>query len=867
MIISEKNKTKLSLFKPFKKRGYLIVLIMLLIIIPFTAGVVSQRAGFSNFIAKPIIMDGLGIVKRQVLSMFTKPDQITLDIPYKNYMELLYARDEALIKGTVYGTPNNWVNLKIRFKGQVYEAKIRLKGATSDEHLADDKWSFKIKLKDDKTILGMKEFAVMSPRRRNLLGQWFIRKVFQKEGLIARKYEFVKIIINGEDKGIYVIDERYDNNMLTRNQRKEGPVIKIEQSPIFIDQINSNIDRDNYYLALDYTAFDLDSLLEDEVTKQQFLNAKYIIEEFRLGNLKTSTVFDIDLLAKWFAISDVMGAWHGFGWANMRFYYNPITSKFEPIPDDDFNEMSLNYTSSLRLFRLHDQYNDSIFLRNIFSDYQFVEKYIEELGRVSQDSYLVSVFNEFNNEISDLSNILAKDYPFYNFLLDSKNNIFKNALKLRKLLNPEKAMQGYLDDYVVNKHLVLSVANNQSIPIRVLYLEDTRANRYMPHVDNLILDGKKYLRPTNFQAYRFNIDNIPFLVGLKKPPGLKLFFNLVGSSKIKSIEVFPFKAHVTRQDDKNITKQNENIKSFPFINWDKKNRTISFDKGNWILSEDLIIPPYQTLYINDGVNLDMINSSMILSYSPVIILGSKENLVTISSSDKTGSGITVLNTINNSIIRFAKFDGLSSPKRNGWQLSGSINFYQSPIHIFESSFSSNLSGDDYVNIIRSDYTIENSRFENSFSDSLDIDFSKGVIKNSIFSNCGLSENNGDCLDFSGSEVYLEDVTINKASDKGISIGEGTIAHINNSKILFSKIAIASKDQSESIINNLDIVESNVGIAIFQKKSAFGASSVEVVGLNIQNVDEPYLVEKGSSLYIDSEKMPDIEKNLKDRFYE
>ena len=53
---------------------------MLLIIIPFTAGVVSQRAGFSNFIAKPIIMDGLGIVKRQVLSMFTKPDQITLDI-------------------------------------------------------------------------------------------------------------------------------------------------------------------------------------------------------------------------------------------------------------------------------------------------------------------------------------------------------------------------------------------------------------------------------------------------------------------------------------------------------------------------------------------------------------------------------------------------------------------------------------------------------------------------------------------------------------------------------------------------------------------------------------------------------------------
>ncbi|MBC8227284.1 MAG: CotH kinase family protein [Gammaproteobacteria bacterium] len=840
---------------------------MLLIIISFTAGVVSQRAGFSNFIAKPIIMDGLGIAKRQVLSMLTKPDQITLDIPYKNYMELLYARDEALIKGTVYGTPNNWVNLKIRFKGEVYKAKIRLKGATSDEHLADDKWSFKIKLKDSKTILGMNEFAVMSPRRRNLLGQWFIRKVFQKEGLIARKYEFVKIIINGEDKGIYVIDERYDNNMLTRNQRKEGPVIKIEQSPIFIDQINSNIDRDNYYLALDYTAFDLDSLLEDEVTKRHFLNAKYIIEEFRLGNLKTSVVFDIDLLAKWFAISDVMGAWHGFGWANMRFYYNPITSLFEPVPDDDFNEMSLNYTSSLRLFRLHDQYNDSIFLRNIFSDYQFVEKYIEELGRVSQDSYLVSVFNEFNNEISDLSNILAKDYPFYNFLFDSKNNIFENALKLRKLLNPAKPIQSYFEEYTLNKQLVLSVANNQSIPIKVLYLEDKQGNKFMPNTDNLILSGKKYLNPIDFQTYGFNTNNTTLLSTLEKPSELKLFFNLIGSSKKNSIPVIPFRAHAKVIDYKNITKQNENIKNFPFINWDKKNRTITFYKGSWILSEDLIIPPYQTLYINDGVNLDMINSSMILSYSPVIILGSKENLVTISSSDKTGSGITVLNAINNSVIRFAKFDGLSNPKRDSWQLTGSINFYQSPVHIFESSFSSNLGGDDYVNIIRSDYSIENSSFEDSFSDSLDIDFSKGIIKNSIFSNCGVSENNGDCLDFSGSQVHLENITINRASDKGISIGEGTTANIYNSKISFSKIAIASKDQSKSIINNLDIAQSKVGIAIFKKKPAFESSSLEVEGLSMKNVDEPYLVEKGSSLYINSERIPDVEKNLKDRFYE
>ena len=86
------------------------------------------------------------------------------------------------------------------------------------------------------------------------------------------------------------------------------------------------------------TAFDLDELLEKDITRDQFFTAKDLMEKFRLGELKTSEVFDVELLAKWFAVGDVMGAWHGFSFNNMRFYFNPITGKFEPVPDDDYNE-------------------------------------------------------------------------------------------------------------------------------------------------------------------------------------------------------------------------------------------------------------------------------------------------------------------------------------------------------------------------------------------------------------------------------------------------------------------------------------------------------------------------------------------------
>ena len=188
----------------------------------YTAGVVSQRNyGVSNLLFKPIILDNYKIIKRQFLSYFEHPVVLRIDIKHKDFQKLEFNRQTAIAKGTIYGVDNEWIKIKIHSENRErYSAKIRLKGATAQEHLIDDKWSFKIKIKGKNRFLQMKEFAVMDPMRRNLLGEWFIRKVFQKEGVIARKYEFVEVVINGKSKGIYVIDERYDNVMLERNHRK-----------------------------------------------------------------------------------------------------------------------------------------------------------------------------------------------------------------------------------------------------------------------------------------------------------------------------------------------------------------------------------------------------------------------------------------------------------------------------------------------------------------------------------------------------------------------------------------------------------------------------------------------------------------------
>ena len=858
LILEKLGDNKLKTIKKIvNKKTFLFLAIGFLIFCIFTAGVVAQRNyGFSNYIAKPIVLDSIGTIKRKILSYFASPEILTIDLKFEDHMKLMFTLDNALEAGTIHGIDNEWVNAGVRNQGNSYKAKVRLKGGTAEQHSAVEKWSFRLKLSNQETIFGMREFAVMSPERRNNLGQWFIRKVYEKEGLITRKYDFINLILNGEDKGIYVIDERYDKIMLERNHRKEGPVMKIDTTPTFVDDLVAKLDYDNYYLSMDFTAFDVDDLLENDISRNQFFTAKNLMEEFRLGKLKTSEVFDIELLAKWTAIIDVMGAGHGFEFNNMRFYFNPITSKFEPVPDDDYNEISLNYNADFLLFRLNDQYkyqffNNSFLMRNLFSDYDFVEEYMRQLVRISDNKYLDDLFVEFDDEIKELSNILAIDYPLYNFLLDSKQYTYDNAASLRKGLYVHKGIQAHLKEIKEGESVEIAIANNHSIPMEVLYISDGNSEIYKPLAkEKLIIDGRRFMSPVAHNSYHFEFPTQNSNL-TKDLPNLSVTYRVIGTQKLLTTEVFPYREFDSNNIELDFIRAPYNIDSFAFLDWDKTNNEIKFKEGDWQISSDLIVPPNQTLIIPQGVSIDLINSAMILSYSPVLIVGSEDNFIEIFSSDNSGQGISVLNSKKDSLIKYARFNGLSRPSKSGFELSGAVNFYKSPIHFYEAHFKGNLEGDDYVNIIRSDFTINHSSISNSFSDAIDIDFSNGLIYNSVFSNCGFGNNNGDCVDLSGSIVDIENIIVNKAADKGISIGEQSIVEIKNSSIKGSNIALAGKDLSEITVNNLLIRSSKIGISVFQKKPEFGPASVVINGLDIDEVDTKYLVEKSSFLSVNS----------------
>ena len=96
-----------------------------------------------------------------------------------------------------------------------------------------------------------------------------------------------------------------------------------------------------------------------KIIKEKFVN-------FREDKLAASELFDVDKMAKWLALSDVFGNWHGFTWANTKFYYNPFTDKAEPIPDDSFDENQIPPTEDYRLIKFYDLFNEVFFHNLIF---------------------------------------------------------------------------------------------------------------------------------------------------------------------------------------------------------------------------------------------------------------------------------------------------------------------------------------------------------------------------------------------------------------------------------------------------------------------------------------------------------------------
>lgn len=140
-----------------------------------------------------------------------------------------------------------------------------------------------------------------------------------------------------------------------------------------------------------------------------------------------------------------------------------------------------------------------------------------------------------------------------------------------------------------------------------------------------------------------------------------------------------------------------------------------------------------------------------------------------------------------------------------------------------------------------------------------MDYTSGKIQACTFHAIG-----GDGIDCSGSQVEVANVRMSDIGDKGVSVGEETVFKGHEIHIERASTGVATKDLSDSELEDITVSDSRVGLSVYQKKQEFGPATVRVLDVpHLEKVATAYLVEQGSRVEVHGRVVPASHERVTD----
>jgi hypothetical protein len=161
-------------------------------------------------------------------------------------------------------------------------------------------------------------------------------------------------------------------------------------------------------------------------------------------------------------------------------------------------------------------------------------------------------------------------------------------------------------------------------------------------------------------------------------------------------------------------------------------------------------------------------------------------------------------------------------------LTGCLTFYNSKFNNVNLKFEDS-NCEDSINMINVTGKINNVIINSSYSDSLDIDFSKIEINKILIKN-----SRNDCVDVSFGEYNFKTLDLDGCGDKGLSVGETSKLSVKNITVKNSLIGVASKDGSTTNILNSNIKNVDTCLESYNKKQEFSGGYIKVDSFNCSN---------------------------------
>ncbi|MDC0197991.1 CotH kinase family protein, partial [Candidatus Thioglobus sp.] len=664
----------------------------------------------------------------------------------------------------------------------------------------------------------------LPPTSRNNVVEWIGHALEEKEGLIALRYFFIELALNGENLGVYAIEEHFNKELLENRRSREGIIFSAKPNQIKI--------------------FNEKKISKDLNKKNQIRFLQSALQSVKNNELEIERIFDLEKFASHFAIIDLMDGYHAVG-DNSIYYLNPVTNLIEPITRE-YN--SLRYSDGqpnvekLMIDLYQGEGESWAFANKLFKNNEFTEKYLIKLSRLSNKQYLDEFFEEIDEDLSQQINIIYREDPFYKF---PKEYLYERQGQIKAWLNKDLMIVANVNEDN-DSLLSVRVKNDSPFPIELIKIFSTNQS-FELFLDNIVLPRSEISLSIESEQ-NININELNYSYQIHGIQNLPRDSIVVPKSFIRELTL-----------SKLWNTSNEYLFNNSDIKVDYSNNIIFFDNKVHDIEKDIFIPENFIVKGKPGLILNLLNGASIYSKSAFNFNGSIIDPIKFTSSDRKGGGLVIISPKTESIFINTIFEHLTSPNLGSSGLTASITIYDTDASFHDCILAMNES-EDFLNLINSKYELSNLDFKSVKSDAFDSDYSNGIIINSIFTDIG-----NDAMDFSGSISELSEIRIDGVGDKVLSAGEKSKISGKHIDILNAEIGITSKDLSEVDLINVKIKDTRLGFAVFQKKAEYGPSKAKVAELEMTNVDFVHLVDLNSTLNLNGKdvinKRPKVENFL------
>jgi len=810
---------------------------------------------------------------------------LTLDIKFKHLRKLHRKRDAALKRGYLITGSADFVPANLRFGDKSYRVKLRLKGDLPD-HYNSEKWSFRVQMKGNAQILGMRRFSLQAPKTRQYQAQSLYLDFMRSFGILAPRYRFVNLWVNGTDIGIMAMEEHFSKELAESQKRRDSVILAFDESLAWERWGEWEGGRPGANFFKDYTNARIKAFRYGRIKTSKALNANYRLAVGMLrgvvdGTFAPSQAFDVARLGRYLAIAQLWSARHDINWGNIRFYFNPISARLEPVAYDakfEYWEKGEWLIEAPRPLALH-----------LLSDPAVFESYYKSLKQISGQMLDGGLLTDLARREKAEWLTLAAEFPLLEHLPIEKlkrraqwlNGMSVAELRLAKD-NPEavkealpKIARPLLPPYSQLVHAyrfvdggknVIEVRNAmpKAVEIRSIYWETTDGIQEIPVKAKTTVPYPLQLPPKVLDVVAKPVLIAFDTPAVKQPLRLMVEARLAdGGDSVRS-EALP-SAPVLNVRPTPEASLAETLARHRFIRWDADARQLVATKGDWLVTGDLIVPKGVELTVPAGTRLRFEKDRALIAYGPLSLQGSKDAPVVLEGVSGKWQGVAVLEAGKKSHWAHVNIRGTTSVQRGDWSLTGGVTFFASPVEMAFVSLDGH-SGEDALNIVSTEFLLRNVDIAHTASDAFDSDFSTGRVIGGVYRDIG-GNSGGDGIDVSGTTISIEGVHFDGVSDKALSIGEGSRAEARDVWIRNASTGAASKDGSHLTLTGSRIENARVaGLMAYQKKPVYGGGRVEASDVTITGSAPAALAQDGSHIVLNKRtvvaKALDVDKLYK-----